>query len=131
MLFLYVFDRRLRLLVLEALERIEISVRSLWADALCDKYNDSHAYMKGDYFKDPWAHQKALTKVARNIRESNEQFVQHYLEKYDQPFMPPTWVMTQTLSFGGLSHWYEATKDNQVKLRAASADFGYRRRCTS
>jgi len=120
-LFLYTFDRRLRLLVLEALERIEISIRSLWADALCAKYNNAHAYMNSNYFKDPWTHQKALTKAARNIQDSNEQFIQHYLGTYKQPFMPPTWVMTQTLSFGGLSHWYAATKDNQVKLHAAKA----------
>lgn len=44
---LYVFDRELRLLVMDAIERLEVSVRTQWA------YHLAHAY-------DPHAHMEAL-----------------------------------------------------------------------
>jgi len=41
---LYVFDRKLRLLVMEALERVEVAVRTRWAHALAMRYG-AHAYL--------------------------------------------------------------------------------------
>lgn len=41
---LYIFDRQLRLLVMEAIERIEVSVRTCWATALAMRHG-SHAHM--------------------------------------------------------------------------------------
>ena len=35
---LYIFDRRLRFLVIDAIERIEVSLRSRWAHVLAGKY---------------------------------------------------------------------------------------------
>jgi len=35
---LYIFDRELRLLVIDAIERIEVSVRSKWAYSFCGKH---------------------------------------------------------------------------------------------
>ena len=48
---LYVFDRKLRVLLLEAIERVEIAMRTHWAQVLAERYG-SHAYCcKGRYFK--------------------------------------------------------------------------------
>lgn len=55
---LYIFDRKLRLLIMEAIERIEVAVRTQWADKLSVTNNDAHAFMVSAYFKDPWKHQK-------------------------------------------------------------------------
>jgi abortive infection bacteriophage resistance protein len=41
---LYIFDRNLRILVMEAMERIEVATRSQWANALAVRHG-SHAYM--------------------------------------------------------------------------------------
>lgn len=117
---LYIFDRKLRMLVMEAIERIEVSVRANWSNAMSlseqDKnQQDAHAYMKPSLFKSPWQHQKNLSRVVSEIADSEEQSIKHYKNTYVEPFLPPTWVMVETLTFGGLSQWYANTKSTEVK----------------
>jgi len=50
---LYIFDRKLRLLIMEAIERIEVAVRSRWAGAMALRHGGSHAYMQSEQFKCP------------------------------------------------------------------------------
>ena len=118
---LYVFDRKLRLLIIEAIERIEVAVRAQWANQLSVAHQDPHAYMNTALFKSPWKHQKNLAKITSDIKDSNEKFIGHYLKKYQQPFLPPIWVVAETMSFGALSHWYANTKDNHVKAHIAKS----------
>lgn len=116
---LYVFDRQLRLLILEALERIEVAVRTGWTNALTTSTCDSHAYMKPEHFKNPHEHLKHLNRLASEVQDSKETFVTSYRKKYAEPFLPPTWAVVETLSFGGLSLWYSNTRDNHVKKQVS------------
>lgn len=115
----YIFDRQLRLLVMEAIERIEVALRTMWANELSIKTNDAHAYMQSNNFKYPRKHQYNIEKVRTDISKSTETFITHYLAKYNNPALPPIWAMAETLSFGALSHWYADTKDNQLKQHIA------------
>jgi abortive infection bacteriophage resistance protein len=56
---LYVFDRKLRLLLLDAIERIEVSLRTQWAYHLAHQYGP-HAYLDARHFKDPTKHASGL-----------------------------------------------------------------------
>lgn len=62
---------------------------------------------------------KNLSKIANELKGSNETFIVHYKEKYQQPFLPPIWAVVETMSFGALSHWFANTKDNQLKVEIA------------
>ncbi len=117
---LYVFDRKLRLLVSEAIERIEIAVRSQWANQLAIKHGP-HAYMNSDLVKSPHDHLTQLARVSQRLTGSNEIFVLHYLKKYSEPFLPPIWAMVETLSIGTLSRWFANTNDDRVKQDIARA----------
>ena len=112
---LYIFDRKLRLIVMEAIERIEVAVRTKWANALAEQTDDPHAFMQASNFKDPWSHQKQLAKVSSNLSNSREVFVTHYKEKYSSPYLPPIWAMVETLTLGELSKWLINTNDNAIK----------------
>jgi abortive infection bacteriophage resistance protein len=56
---LYSFDRKLRLLVMDAVERIEVSMRTRWAYVLSLRYG-SHGFMDAKLFRNPKQHQKCL-----------------------------------------------------------------------
>ncbi len=58
---LYIFDRELRLLVLDAIERIEVSIRSKWAYYLSQQHG-AHAHLNGALFKSTkkWKHETAV-----------------------------------------------------------------------
>jgi abortive infection bacteriophage resistance protein len=118
---LYVFDRKLRVLVMEAIERIEVSVRSNWTHYLSLQANNSHAHLDRKCFANHWDHQKQLSKVAYEIKNSKEIFVTHYLKKYSEPFSPHVWGISETLSIGALSHWYANTKELKIKTLVARA----------
>lgn len=111
---LYIFDRKLRLLVMEAMERIEVSVRSRWAGAVALRHG-SHAHMLSDLFKCPWQHARDLARIAGELERSSETFVVHYRSRYTEPFMPPVWAIVETMSLGTLSRWFENTRDTDVK----------------
>ncbi len=111
---LYVFDRKLRLLVIEAIERVEVAVRSSWAREMSVKYS-SHAYMDSTLFKCPWNHTRYLAQISAELEKSNEVFIVHYRNNYHEPFMPPIWAVVETMTLGSLSRWLENTKEASVK----------------
>ena len=101
---LYVFDRELRLLLLDAIERIEISVRANWAYVLACNYGP-HAYLDAEHAHRKNWHQTNLSKLTSEIDRSDELFIKHYQETYTEPQLPPTWSVTEVMSLGALSHW--------------------------
>lgn len=63
---LYVFDRALRLLVMDALERVEVAVRAALTDHMSTSYGDPHWYLDASHFRDTRKHDRLL----RIIRET-------------------------------------------------------------
>lgn len=115
---LYIFDRKLRLLVIEAIERIEVAVRTRWAHAMSLRHG-AHAHMDSTCFKDPWQHAKDLAHLAKEVQGSKETFIEHYRKTYTVPFLPPIWAVVETMSLGALSHWVKNTRDNTAKRSVA------------
>ena len=115
---IYTFDRKLRLLMTEAVERIEISVRSRWTNRLTLAHG-AHAHMNPELFVSGWKHARMMAALADRASESREVFIEHYREKYCAPYLPPLWAITELMTFGELSKWVEATGD--ARLRSAVA----------
>lgn len=118
---LYVFDRKLRLIIMEAIERIEVAVRTQWTNRLAQSTQNAHAYMDSTNFRNPWEHQKELSRISQDLKESSETFIQHYRGRYQEPYLPPIWAMVETLTMGQLSKWVANTKDNHLKKQIAKA----------
>lgn len=115
---IYIFDRKLRLLVTEAIERIEISVRAYWSNKMA-LAQGAHAHMKPAYFKSDWDHAKAVADLKKRVQESGEVFVAHYKQKYSDPEMPPIWIITELMTFREISKWIEATADARIRNAVA------------
>lgn len=116
---LYVFDRALRLLVMDALERIEVAVRAALTDHMSTTYDDPHWYMGATHFQDTGKH-AGLLRIIRdtcNDRLSgspdagedslvHRSALEHYLTTYGSPELPPSWLMMETLTIGQLTSMY-------------------------
>ena len=120
---LYVFDRRLRLLVTEAIERIEIAVRARWTNRMVLAHGP-HAHLDPKLHEPRWKHARRVAVAADRAGESRETFVEHYKKKYDDPYLPPLWMATELMTFGELSKWVEATDDVGL-LSALAHDLGF------
>jgi len=99
---LYVFDRQFRLFVLDAIEKIEISMRTQiiyqWA-----MNHGSHWHLNGSLFRNSVQFAKDFTRLQQEVDRSVETFIEHYKNKYSNPPEPPCWMSLEVSSFGLLS----------------------------
>jgi abortive infection bacteriophage resistance protein len=107
---LYAFDRKLKLLVLDALERVEIAVRFRVGYTLGRR--GAYAHLDPDTLDGAFGRSAGYTTWKRKVdaaqTASREDFVQHFRAKYDGRL--PVWVVTEILAFGSLSHLYAGLK---------------------
>ncbi len=109
---LYVFDRKLRLVVLDALERVEVAVRAALGDHM-SRVAGSHWYEDSRYFSQSSVYQRLLNDVDRIVQEQRdrpreqvtgpESFVsalEHWVTRDGNPKRPPSWLILEELSFG-------------------------------
>jgi abortive infection bacteriophage resistance protein len=111
---LYDFDRRLRLLVLDAIERIEVAIRGSWAYALAHN-GGPHSYLDASLYSDRRIFHENLSRLAREVGTSPETYINHYRRNYDDPAMPPVWMVAEMMSFGQLSRWYSSLDDRALR----------------
>lgn len=118
---LYVFDRELRLLVLDAIERVEVSVRSQWAYQLAHQHGP-HAHLDVDLAFKPHLWQGNLSKLSEEVSRSDEAFIKHLQSTYAET-LPPVWAVCEVMSLGLLSRWYNNLKPMPTR-RAIAAAYG-------
>lgn len=113
---LYAFDRKLRLLVFDAIEKIEVAIRCQLVYVLSHKYR-SHWPDNPSILKAPYTitlndgEQKVIDvyfDIQKHIAEqlANQQaelFIRHYHETYDNPKNPPSWMTVEVMYFNQLS----------------------------
>lgn len=119
---LYVFDRRFRLFVLDAIEKIEISMRTQviyqWAIN-----HGSHWHLNGNLFRNSVQFAKDYTRLHQEVDRSIETFIDHYKAKYTNPPEPPCWMSLEVSSFGLLSLLFRNLKKGSEK-EAVTAYYG-------
>ncbi len=106
---LYIFDRELRLLLLDAIERVEISLRTRWANVLALKYGPfAHENIKIFSHQTIW--QSGLDELVKEYKRSQETFVEHFRQKYAKLSSPPIWASCEMMMLGQLSRWLKNLK---------------------
>ena len=119
---LYVFDRKLRMIVFDGLEKVEIALRTkiIYHYALvCG----SHWHENPTLYKNTDRFIRDIGKLYEEIDRSNETFIKHYNNKYSQPPNPPAWMSLEVASIGLLSKLFENLKMSQEK-KAVAKEFG-------
>jgi abortive infection bacteriophage resistance protein len=117
---LYAFDQKLRLLVLDAIERIEVSLRTRWVNVLSLRYG-SHAYLRSEVFSNPRKYDACLQRLHSEVLKSQETFVRHYRSRYSEPKLPPIWSIAEVLTFGQLSLWIQYLRHGLDRAEIAAA----------
>lgn len=125
---LYQFDRELRLLVADAIEKIEVAFRAALTNVTSNRFHpfwyvDRHYFKQNksttttkrkDFFDD-------FLKTVRIISGNKQElFIQHYHRKYNAPEFPPIWMMIEALSFGTCSKMFDNIQLKEVRNEIAS-----------
>lgn len=106
---LYEFDRKLRLLVMDATERLEVALRAALANRLGVAYGP-HWFMDCRHFNKFEEYIKVNNKINSDSgRESLKSIsVKHYYNKYTLgPELPPVWTVLERVTLGALSRLFE------------------------
>ncbi len=102
----YVFDRQLRLLVMDAIERVEISIRTRMTNLIALKANDAFVHLGRNGFPqsvDVVEQGRFVETIRRNATRSKEAFVEHFKEKYgDTHGDLPLWMAVEVMTFGNM-----------------------------
>ncbi|AOI86385.1 Abi family protein [Burkholderia cepacia] len=120
---LYAFDRRLRSITMDAVERIEVALRAALSNPLAIDYG-SHWYVERDRFVDLRHYARVLDQIARECETRKGSALTHYYRTYASPDLPPIWLVCERLSLGALSRIFSALsmRDRKVAGRHAWPD---------
>ena len=102
---LYEADRKLRTLVHDGTERIEIALRTRIGDAI--SVDDPLAYEDSSNFRGGFDHAKWLTTAHSRVTRAGRrnEAIKHYASKYEGCY--PFWVLAEVLDFSDVSRLYE------------------------
>jgi abortive infection bacteriophage resistance protein len=113
------FDRALRMLTLDAIERLEVAVRSALTSTASLFYRSPHWYLDGSRFKSAALHGQFVAKSWNDFDRGKEEFVKHYKSTYTEPDMPPSWILAEITSFGTWSHLFKNLASRKLRNRIA------------
>lgn len=121
----YIFDRKLRLLVMDAVERIEISVRAAMSNAVAARHG-AHWYLKPELFDPAFDHGRFIADIKSQIGHApadsrrRDTHIEHYYQTYSKPDMPPSWMVFESVTFGAISFAYKNLIPREIALVCTS-----------
>lgn len=119
---LYNFDRHFRLIVFNAIERIEIALRTKMIYHLSLTYG-AEWYLKQDLFPNKKYIIEFQNKIHNELLESSEEFIlKHYENHPDEN--PESWKALEVLTLGSLSKLYRNLNHQLPEKNRISKEFG-------
>jgi len=115
---MYRFDRKLRLLLFNEIEKIEIAVRSCIVNEGCNFFGDIFWMTNKSNFFNPVRFDTTLELIKTELSNSKEDFIVHFKYKYSNPF-PPAWMIAEIIPLGTLCNLYYNIKSMTLRKRVA------------
>lgn len=119
---LYNFDRHFRLIVFNAIERIEISLRTKLIYHLSLQYG-AEWYLNPSLFEDPKRYNSFVAKLFLDISNSSEEFIKKHFENHPTE-QPESWKAMEVLTLGSLSKLYQNLKHQLPEKNKIAQEFG-------
>ena len=115
---MYRFDRHLRLLMFNEIEKIEIAVRSAIVNITSRETGNPFWMTDPSCFYDANTFAKTKQLIDVELTESREDFIEHFRNAYSDPY-PPAWMLVEILPLGVLTKIYDNIKSNQIRKKIA------------
>lgn len=115
---LYRFDKKLRILLFNEIEKIEVAIRSVLANVGCQELGDKFWITKPEYFANADKFNQTLAIIDKELASSKEDYIEDFRQNFIEDY-PPAWMITEVLSFGNLNYIYSNIASNQLMKRIA------------
>ena len=113
---LYRFDKKLRILLFNEIEKIEVAIRSVLANIGCQELGDMYWITKPEYFANEDKFNQTLAVIEKELASSKEDYIENFRRNYVENY-PPAWMITEVLSFGNLNYIYSNIANNRLMKR--------------
>lgn len=117
----YEFDRQLRLILMDAIDRIEITFFRTWLVELYCKQYGPFGYIDRRNFNSSFSiddHRKLVEDIVEDESLSHEGFITSYRGKYIDEDYLPLWMAVEIMSFGQLFTFYKNIDQSLKKTMA-------------
>lgn len=115
---LYRFDKKLRLLMFNEIEKIEIAVRRAVMQIPTEMTGNPFWLTSPEYFLDNAKFNDTMHTISGEYNKSKEEFVIHFKNTYSNPY-PPSWILGELLTIGNINAIYRNIKQNRIRKRIA------------
>ena len=115
---LYRFDKKLRILLFNEIEKIEVAIRSVLANIGCQELGDKYWITMPQYFANAERFKQTLAVIEKELASSKEDYIEDFRRNYVENY-PPAWMITEVLSFGNLNYIYSNIANNRLMKRIA------------
>lgn len=119
----YNFDRHLRLILFDAIERIEIALRTKMIYHLAISYGGLW-YLNAKLFDEPQLHKKLLADLRKEFDRSHEIFIRDQRRRYPGQDAD-VWKIMEVASMGTLSKFYKNLKHQLPEKAAIANEMGH------
>lgn len=123
-IFLYNFDRELRIIVFDAIEKIEISLRTKMIYHLSHEFGPWW-FQNLEIYQNVLEAVKTLAVLSDELERSKDIFIKEHNKKHrDDKRFPPSWKTLELTSLGALSRVYGNLKNNIISKDTIAKELG-------
>ena len=115
---LYRFDKKLRLLIFNEIEKIEVAVRSAIVNIGSDMTGNPFWMTDGSNFIDAAKFRHTMDLIDAELHRSREDFIVHFKQTYSNAY-PPAWILAEVLPFGVITNIFSNIKTPRIKKSIA------------
>jgi abortive infection bacteriophage resistance protein len=115
---LYRFDKKLRLLIFNEIEKIEVAVRSAIVNISSDMTGNPFWMTDGSNFIDAAKFRHTMDLIDAELHRSREDFIVHFKQTYSNAY-PPAWILAEVLPFGVITNIFSNIKTPRIKKNIA------------
>lgn len=115
---LYRFDKKLRMVLFNEIEKIEIAIRETVMNMTAEQTGDIYWLTNSSYFRNQTIFNNSMAMLSKEYERSTEDFIEHFKRTYTEPF-PPAWILGELLPMGSVNMYYRNLKDKTLKKQIA------------
>ena len=119
---LYRFDKKLRMLIFNEIEKVEVAIRTTIVNTICELSGDRFWMTNPTHFADATKFSNTLTLINKEVSRSHEEFITEFRTNHTDPY-PPAWMLAEILPFGYITNIFSNLKDKRLKKKV-SQQFG-------
>ncbi len=116
---MYRFDRKLRLLLFNEIEKIEVAIRSAMVNLVSSDTGTVFWMTNPQYFHNTLYYGSTLALINNELGRTKEDFILHFRAKYSDPY-PPSWMIAEILPLGVLCNIYRNLASQRLKKQIAA-----------